>query len=238
MSRRDLLAGFTRSDEELGRDIRDGVLPSRLGVAPGSVSVAVDGGVVTLTGRVDRRSDIAIVKHVVSAVDGVVRVEAELGYGYDDDRVAPSREGRVQLVMILQTSTAASAASRIRILVCDDNALVRRGVRRLLEAERDFDVVAEASDRQTAVAAVGQSAPDVVVMDIRMPGASGIEACREIRARFPATAVVMLTSFDDGESWTASIAAGASGYLLKQIRGDGLVAGVREAAAGRSLLDS
>ncbi len=130
-------------------------------------------------------------------------------------------------------ATSPSAVSRVRILICDDHAMVRGGIRRLLEAEQDFDVVAEAPDAAAALARVGDSAPDVVVMDVRMPGASGIEACREIRARFPATRVLMLTSFDDEQMRRAAIAAGASGYILKQIRGDGLVAGIRRVAAGR-----
>jgi len=113
--------------------------------------------------------------------------------------------------------------------------MVRGGIRRLLEAEQDFDVVAEAPDAAVAVASVGESAPDVVVMDVRMPGASGINACREIRTRFSATRVLMLTSFNDDETRRAAIGAGASGYILKQIRGDGLVDGIREVAAGNSL---
>ncbi len=135
-------------------------------------------------------------------------------------------------------ATSPDAASRIRILICDDHAMVRGGIRRLLEAEQDFDVVAEAPDAAAAVAGVGESAPDVVVMDVRMPGASGINACREIRARFSATRVLMLTSFDDDETRCAAIGAGASGYILKQIRGDGLVDGIREVAAGNSLFSS
>jgi two-component system, NarL family, response regulator DevR len=135
-------------------------------------------------------------------------------------------------------SASPDAASQIRILICDDHALVRGGIRRLLETEQDFEVVAEAPDAAAAVAGVGESAPDVVVMDVRMPGASGIEACREIRARFPATRVLMLTSFDDDETRCASIVAGASGYILKQIGGDGLVDGIREVAAGNSLFSS
>ncbi|MEO8898790.1 MAG: response regulator transcription factor [Candidatus Dormibacter sp.] len=131
--------------------------------------------------------------------------------------------------------TSSGAARQIRIMICDDHAMVRGGIRRLLQAEEDFAVVAEAASADTAVAGVGESAPDVVVMDVRMPGASGIEACREIRARFPATRVLMLTSFDDDDTRRASIVAGASAYILKQIRGDGLVDGIREVAAGNSL---
>jgi two-component system response regulator DevR len=132
-------------------------------------------------------------------------------------------------------ATSSSAVRQIRIMICDDHAMVRGGIRRLLQAEEDFDVVAEAASADAAVAGVGESAPDVVVMDVRMPGASGIEACREIRERFPATRVLMLTSFHDDHIRRASIVAGASGYILKQIRGDGLVDGIREVAAGNSL---
>jgi two-component system, NarL family, response regulator DevR len=114
---------------------------------------------------------------------------------------------------------------------------VRLGIRRLLEVESDIEVVAEASDAAAALVAVEELAPKVVVMDVRMPGSSGIEACREIRSRFPATRVLMLTSFADDEALFASIMAGASGYVLKRIRGGELVGGVREVAAGNSLLD-
>ena len=129
------------------------------------------------------------------------------------------------------------AGAHIRVLVCDDHELVRLGVRRLLEAESDIEVVAEASDAATALTAVAELSPAVVVMDVRMPGSSGVEACREIRSRFPATRVLMLTSFADDAALFASIMAGASGYVLKRIRGGELVGGVREVAAGNSLLD-
>ncbi|MBJ7608950.1 MAG: response regulator transcription factor [Candidatus Dormibacteraeota bacterium] len=125
----------------------------------------------------------------------------------------------------------------LRVLICDDHELVRLGVRQLIEAEPDLEVVGEASDGGSAVAAVEAHAPDVVVMDVRMPGSSGIEACREIRSRFPATRVLMLTSFADHQALFVSTMAGASGYVLKQIRGDGIVDGVRRVAAGESLLE-
>jgi two-component system, NarL family, response regulator DevR len=126
---------------------------------------------------------------------------------------------------------------RIRVLICDDHELVRLGIRRLLETEADLDVVADVADATSALVAVADLAPEVVVLDVRMPGISGVEACREIRSRFPATRVLMLTSFADDDALFASIMAGASGYVLKQIRGGDLVNGVREVAAGNSLLD-
>jgi two-component system, NarL family, response regulator DevR len=128
-------------------------------------------------------------------------------------------------------------AAPIRILLCDDHELVRMGLRRLLETEDDLEIVAEASDAQEAIAAVEEFHPDVVVMDVRMPGRSGIEACREIRSAFPDTHVLMLTSFADDEALFTAIMAGASGYVLKQIKGGELVGAIRHVAAGNSLLD-
>lgn len=130
------------------------------------------------------------------------------------------------------TVSVSQISSRIRVLVCDDHALVRAGVCRLLESEPDIEVVGEASDASSALLAVEELAPAVVVMDARMPGSSAIEACRAIRSRFPATRVLMLTSFDDDDALFASRMAGASGHILKKIRGGGLVAGVRKVAAG------
>jgi two-component system, NarL family, response regulator DevR len=140
------------------------------------------------------------------------------GYAGDDTRQQQSRQ-------------------RIRVLICDDHELVRLGIRRLLETEADLDVVADVADAPSALIAVAEHSPEVVVLDVRMPGISGVEACREIRSRFPATRVLMLTSFADDDALFASIMAGASGYVLKQIRGGDLVNGVREVAAGNSLLD-
>jgi two-component system, NarL family, response regulator DevR len=134
-------------------------------------------------------------------------------------------------------AAAVGPQRRIRVLICDDHELVRLGIRRLLETEKDLDVVADVADATSALTAVEELAPEVVVLDVRMPGISGVEACREIRSRFPATRVLMLTSFADDDALFASIMAGASGYVLKQIRGGDLVNGVREVAAGNSLLD-
>jgi CBS domain-containing protein len=95
VSRRDMLTAFVRSDAEIRRDILEGVLPGWLGVAPDAVAVSVHGGVVTIRGTVDRRSDVEVVEHVVASLDGVVRVDADLGYGFDDRNIKPAREGRV-----------------------------------------------------------------------------------------------------------------------------------------------
>lgn len=132
---------------------------------------------------------------------------------------------------------AESGARPLRIMLVDDHELVRDGLRAVLGASGEFEVVAEAADEEEAVRRAEQTSPDVVVMDVRLGGGSGIEATREIRARRPETKVLMLTSFADDEALFASIMAGAAGYLLKQIRGGDIVAAVRAIGAGNSLLD-
>jgi two-component system, NarL family, response regulator DevR len=127
--------------------------------------------------------------------------------------------------------------TRIRVLLCDDHELVRRGVRSLLEANLTIDVVGEASSADEAVTLAAELEPDVVVMDVRMPGRSGVEACRDIRAAREQTRVLMLTSFTDDEALFTAIMAGASGYLLKNIRGNDFVSDIHKVAAGQSLLD-
>jgi two-component system, NarL family, response regulator DevR len=124
----------------------------------------------------------------------------------------------------------------LRVMLVDDHEVVRRGIRAMLEAE-DLVVVAEADSVAAAVAAADQHEPDVVVMDVRLTDGSGIEATREIRARYPRTRVLMLTSFADHEAMFSSIMAGASGYVLKQIKGNDLVSAVRAVGAGQNLLD-
>ncbi len=124
-----------------------------------------------------------------------------------------------------------------RVLLVDDHEVVRQGVRTLLEAEAQIQVVGEAESVKEAVRQAKWLQPDVVVMDVRLTDGSGIEATREIRARQPNTRVLMLTSFADEEALFASIMAGASGYVLKQIRSNDLVSAVLTIGRGQSLLD-
>jgi len=128
-------------------------------------------------------------------------------------------------------------AKALRIELVDDHEVVREGLKALLEAEKDLTVVGEAGTVGEAVRRVGYDGPDVVVLDVRLPDGSGIEACREIRARWPGVKVLMLTSFADDEALFSSIMAGASGYVLKQIKGTDLVDSVRRVGRGESLLD-
>src|SRR4026209_1927979 len=125
----------------------------------------------------------------------------------------------------------------IRLLVVDDHEVVRQGIVAILDRNPGFQVVAEASTAAEAVAAADRPRPDIVVMDVRLPDESGIEACREIRGEHPETRVVMLTSYPDEDAVLAAIVAGASGYLLKQVRARDLVSALETVAAGGSLLD-
>lgn len=130
-----------------------------------------------------------------------------------------------------------SRATPIRILIADDHEVVRIGLVALLNRQPDFQVVAEASSGEEAVRLARQWRPDVAVLDIRMPGGSGTDACRAIVAELPDTPVVMLTSYADSEALFDAISAGASGYVLKRIGSDELIDAVRTVADGRSMLD-
>lgn len=125
----------------------------------------------------------------------------------------------------------------LRVILVDDHEIVRQGLRALLEGEQDIEVVGEADSGKSAVEFVRIHNPDVVVMDVRMPEGSGVEACRDIRAEYPDMQVIMLTSFSDDEALFNSIMAGAAGFVLKQIRGHDLVEAIRKVGAGQSLLD-
>lgn len=125
----------------------------------------------------------------------------------------------------------------IRILLVDDHEVVREGLRALLDAQDDLEVVAEADSVSEGIARAKTFEPDVVVMDVRLPDGSGVEACREIRSRQPDTAVLMLTSFSDDQALFDSIMAGAAGYVLKQVRGTELIDSIRRVGSGESILD-
>jgi two-component system, NarL family, response regulator DevR len=128
-------------------------------------------------------------------------------------------------------------APPLRVMLVDDHEVVRGGVKALLAANEDIVVTAEAASVREAIDEAERARPDVVVMDVRLADGSGIEATREIRARRPKTQVLMLTSFADDEALFASIMAGASGYVLKEVKGGELVRAVRAVGAGQSLLD-
>jgi DNA-binding NarL/FixJ family response regulator len=132
---------------------------------------------------------------------------------------------------------AAKPAGPIGVFLLDDHEIVRRGVRDLLEAEPDITVVGEAGTAAQALARIPALKPDVAVLDVRLPDGDGVSVCREIRSRMPGVGCLMLTSFGDDEALFDAIMAGASGYVLKQIRGTDLVGAVRTIASGRSLLD-
>ncbi|MDP9468036.1 MAG: response regulator transcription factor [Chloroflexota bacterium] len=125
----------------------------------------------------------------------------------------------------------------LRLLVVDDHEVVRQGLVSLLDRRSGFDVVAQAGSVAESIALAARHEPDLVIMDVRLPDGSGIEACREIRAARSQTRVIMLTSYPDEEAVLSAIIAGASGYLLKQIRGRDLISALESVGRGESLLD-
>jgi DNA-binding NarL/FixJ family response regulator len=125
----------------------------------------------------------------------------------------------------------------IRVFLLDDHEVVRRGVRDLLEADGDIEVVGEASTAAEALARVPAVRPDVAVLDVRLPDGDGVTVCRELRSKLPELPCLMLTSFADDEALFDAIMAGAAGYVLKQVRGVDLLGAVRTVAGGGSLLD-
>ena len=125
----------------------------------------------------------------------------------------------------------------VRVFLLDDHEVVRRGVRDLLEASGEIEVVGEASTAEEARQRVPAVRPEVAVLDVRLPDGTGIEVCRDLRAADPDLKCLMLTSFDDDEALFDSIMAGAAGYVLKEVRGGDLVDSVLRVATGESLLD-
>jgi len=132
---------------------------------------------------------------------------------------------------------ATAAADTVTVMLVDDHEVVRQGLVALLEPEPDLQVVVEAGTAEEAIARAKVFEPDVIVMDIRLPDGNGVDTCREIRARRPETRVLMLTSFSDDQALFDSIMAGASGYLLKQVRGQELAESIRKVGRGESILD-
>jgi two-component system, NarL family, response regulator DevR len=123
----------------------------------------------------------------------------------------------------------------IRVFLLDDHEVVRRGVRELLETQEDFEVVGEAATAEEGLSRIPPTQPDVAVVDMRLPDGDGAEVCRRLRERAPETRSLVLTSYSDEDAVAAAVAAGAAGYLLKQVRGSALVSAVRTVAAGGTL---
>ncbi len=129
------------------------------------------------------------------------------------------------------------AQTKIRVLLADDHHIVRAGIRQLLESARDLEVIAEAGDGEEARLLIQQHKPDVAVLDIQMPKASGIEVTRWVRSRFPEVGVLILTAYDDDPYVMAVLQAGANGYVLKTGQADELIQAVRDVYEGKAVLD-
>jgi len=139
--------------------------------------------------------------------------------------------------MVLCDTDSVRENGKITVFLLDDHEVVRRGVHELLSGEDDIEVVGEAGTAADALVRIPATRPDVAVLDVRLPDGSGVEVCREIRSQDPDIKCLMLTSYADDEALFDAIMAGASGYVLKAIRGNELLTAVREVAAGKSLLD-
>jgi two-component system, NarL family, response regulator DevR len=135
------------------------------------------------------------------------------------------------------TSQVTETEQHVRIFLLDDHEVVRRGIAELLSAVPGFEIVGEAGTVEQALARVLAAKPDVAVLDARLPDGSGIDVCREIRSALPDTYCLILTSYDDQDAVLSSVLAGASGYVLKEVRTSGLVDAIKQVALGRSLID-
>lgn len=124
-----------------------------------------------------------------------------------------------------------------RVFLVDDHEIVRRGVADLINAEADLEVVGEASTVRQAIGRIAATRPDIAVLDVRLPDGSGIDLCRDIRSAHPEVQCLMLTAYDDDEASYTAVLAGAAGYVLKDIRGTGLLDSIRKVAAGQVLVD-
>jgi len=122
------------------------------------------------------------------------------------------------------------------VFLVDDHEIVRRGIADLINLERDLDVVGEAATVDRTLARIAATLPDVAVLDVRLPDGSGIDLCRDIRSAHPDTRCIILTAYDDDQASYAAVLAGASGYVLKDIRGQKLIETIRRVAAGETLV--
>ena len=125
----------------------------------------------------------------------------------------------------------------IRVFLVDDHEIVRRGVADLINAEKDLEVVGEASTARSAVGRIAATLPDVAVLDVRLPDGNGVDLCRDIRSAYPQVNCLMLTAYDDDEASYTAVLAGAAGYVLKDIKGQGLLDSIRRVARGEVLVD-
>jgi DNA-binding NarL/FixJ family response regulator len=161
-----------------------------------------------------------------------LQIEKKYVFAQPGDRASPAWPRSVPLM-----GEPSGAPEPIRVFLLDDHEIVRMGVRDLLEAEPGITVIGEAGTAASALARIPALKPDVAILDIRLPDGDGVSVCRDLRSRMPQLACLMLTSFSDDEALFDAIMAGASGYVLKQIRGTDLVGAVRTIASGQSLLD-
>ena len=125
----------------------------------------------------------------------------------------------------------------IRVFLLDDHELVRRGMRDLLMSAGGFEVVGESASAREAARRIPALRPDVALLDVRLPDGSGVEVCRQVRARDPSIRAIMVTTYDDEEARLSAVLAGASGFVLKQVRGGDMAESVRRVAAGETLID-
>jgi two-component system response regulator DevR len=125
----------------------------------------------------------------------------------------------------------------IRVFLVDDHEIVRRGIAELIDAQPDLEVVGEAATARQAVGRILATSPDVAILDVHLPDGSGIDVCRDVRSAMPSVHSLILTAYDDDQAASAAVFAGASGYVLKDIRGNRLIESIRRVARGESLLD-
>jgi DNA-binding NarL/FixJ family response regulator/signal transduction histidine kinase len=173
----------------------------------------------------------------VESLGGVLVVESTAGKGRRSGRRSRREPDQRARLLGYHRRMAGPKRHPLRVMLVDDHEVVRDGIRAMLGSEDDIHVTAEAGTVREAIDEADRTRPDVVVMDVRLTDGSGIEATREIRAKHPDTRVLMLTSFADDEALFSSIMAGASGYVLKQVRSGELVRAIRAVGAGDSLLD-